>query len=177
MHVSILSICSFLGRLLSGVGSDFLVKSLHASRIWCLVMAVLIFLIAQICALTIVNPHLLGTVSALSGIGYGFLFGAFPSIVAESFGVHGLSQNWGFMTLAPVVSSNLFNLFYGQNYDRHSIIKPSGERVCLEGIDCYKDAYWLTFGACTLGLFISLWVVRHQHQQLLKESSKGDEED
>ncbi len=36
MHVSILSICSSLGRLASGIGSDILIKRLHASRIWCL---------------------------------------------------------------------------------------------------------------------------------------------
>src|SRR5688572_22971956 len=84
-----------------GVGSDMLVKRLGASRVWCLVIACFIFFIAQVCALTITNPHLLGFVSGLSGLGYGFLFGVFPSIVAETFGIRGLSQNWGFMTLSP----------------------------------------------------------------------------
>ena len=59
--------------LFLGVGSDFLVKALHASRVWCLVVASLIFTLAQLCALNIVNPHYLGFVSALSGLGYGFL--------------------------------------------------------------------------------------------------------
>lgn len=44
---------------------------------------------------------------------YGFLFGVFPSLVAECFGVNGLSQNWGCMTLAPIVFGNIFNLLYG----------------------------------------------------------------
>jgi len=178
MHVSILSVCSFLGRLSSGVGSDFLVKHLHASRVWCLVLATLIFFLAQICALNIENPNLLGLVSGLSGLGYGFLFGVFPSIVAESFGIRGLSQNWGFMTLAPVVSSNVFNIFYGQTYDAHSILRPNGERMCMEGLECYKSAYWVTFFACILGLAVSLWTIRRQHARHLKEQhSKGDEED
>ncbi|KAJ2969805.1 hypothetical protein NUW58_g9889 [Xylaria curta] len=76
LHVSILSLGSFSGRLLSGVGSDFLVKVLHASRVWCLVIASVIFALAQICALNVVNPHLLGFVSGFSGLGYGFLIGA-----------------------------------------------------------------------------------------------------
>jgi len=113
MHVSILSACSFVGRLCSGVGSDFLIKKLHASRSWCLVIASLIFSAAQFCAISIENPNYLGFVSGLTGLAYGFLFGVYPSIVAEAFGVHGLSQNWGTMTLAPVVSGNVFNLFYG----------------------------------------------------------------
>lgn len=158
----------------AGVGSDWLVKNLHANRVWCLVVATFVFLLAQICALTITNPHLLIFVSGFSGLGYGFLFGVFPSIVAESFGIRGLSQNWGFMTLAPVVSSNVFNLFYGNTYDRHSIIKPGGERVCMDGLECYKAAYWVTFGACGLGVVASLWIIRRQHVQRAKEESKGD---
>ncbi|RQM07884.1 hypothetical protein DH86_00000769, partial [Scytalidium sp. 3C] len=141
MHVSILSICSFLGRLSSGVGSDLLVKVLHANRMWCLTIAALIFLTAQIFALNIENPHFLGLVSGLSGLGYGLLFGCYPSIVAEAFGVHGLSTNWGFMTLSPVISGNVFNLFYGLVFDRQSVVLPNGARSCTEGLHCYRNAY------------------------------------
>lgn len=81
------------------------------------------------------------------------------------------------MTLSPVLSSNIFNIFYGRTYDRHSIIKPSGESVCMDGLDCYRAAYWVTFGACGLGLLFTLWVIRRQHLQHIKEESKGDLED
>jgi MFS family permease len=148
---------------------------MHASRVWCLVVASLIFSVAQICALNIENPHLLGFVSGLSGLGYGFLFGVFPSIVAEAFGIHGLSQNWGFMTLSPVISGNVFNLFYGTIFDRHSVIEPGGERECLDGLACYRTAYFVTLGACGLGLAVSLWVIRHQHIQKSRESKDVDD--
>ncbi|OTB03312.1 hypothetical protein M426DRAFT_321881 [Hypoxylon sp. CI-4A] len=171
LHVSILSIGSFSGRLLSGVGSDFLVKVLHASRVWCLVLASGIFSIAQICALNVTNPHLLGFVSGFSGLGYGFLFGVFPSIVAESFGIHGLSQNWGFMTLSPVISSNIFNLFYGAVFDSHSIIDKNGVSSCDEGLQCYWAAYVVTLGACGLGFIVTLWVIWHQRRARLAESA------
>ncbi|KAL0944195.1 major facilitator superfamily transporter [Colletotrichum truncatum] len=169
MHVSILSICSFAGRLLSGAGSDFIVKVLHGSRVWCLVVSSLVFFLAQILALTITNPHLLGLVSGLSGIAYGFLFGVFPSIVAESFGIHGLSQNWGLMTLSPVVSGNIFNIFYGKIYDKHSIVGPDGERVCHDGLNCYRAAYLMTLASCSIGLVLTLWVIRHQRVKWAKE--------
>ncbi|KAF4591524.1 MFS transporter [Ophiocordyceps camponoti-floridani] len=148
VHVSIISICSFLGRLISGIGSDFLAKRLHASRIWCLAIACVVFLAAQVSALVIQNPNFLGFVSGLSGFGYGLLFGVFPSLVTDAFGIRGLSQNWGFMTLAPVLSSGLFNLFYGQIYDSHSIVDSEGKRYCIEGVSCYYAAYWISFGAC-----------------------------
>ncbi|KAL2206648.1 major facilitator superfamily transporter [Sarocladium strictum] len=177
LHVSILSVGSFFGRLTSGVGSDMLVKRLGASRVWCLVIACFVFFIAQVCALTITNPHLLGFVSGLSGVGYGFLFGVFPSIVAETFGIRGLSQNWGFMTLSPVVSGNVFNLFYGATYDSHSIKKPDGERVCMVGLDCYRAAYIMTLAACASGVLVTLWTIRHQHATRVREQMKADEED
>lgn len=160
-----------------GVGSDFLVRSLHASRLWCLFVASIIFLMAQVCALNIENPHLLGLVSGLSGLGYGFLFGVFPSLVTEAFGIRGLSQNWGFMTLAPVISSNAFNLFYGIVLDSHSVFDPTGERSCHDGLECYRAAYWATLIACAVGIVFTLWAVQHERMELAKEKKKSNGED
>ncbi|KFX93597.1 hypothetical protein O988_06723, partial [Pseudogymnoascus sp. VKM F-3808] len=156
MHVSILSICSFVGRLLSGVGSDILVRRLQASRTWCLTLASAIFTIAQLLALTISDPHYLFLVSSLCGLAYGFLFGVFPSIVAEVFGIHGLSTNWGFITLAPVLSGNIFNLFYGAVFDAHSVIGKDGDRVCELGLECYRNAYVVTLFSGLAALAVSL---------------------
>ncbi|EMR82056.1 putative major facilitator superfamily transporter protein [Botrytis cinerea BcDW1] len=189
MHVSILSVCSFTGRLLSGtqpplfhkfsfsnasvgVGSDFLVKVLRCSGLWCLTLASLIFFVAQIAALNTENPHLLFLVSSFTGLGYGFLFGCFPSLVAEAFGVHGLSTNWGFMTLSPVLSGYIFNLFYGVVYDQHSIVKDGGVRECTEGLQCYRSAYLVTVAASVLGLLVSLWCIRYTHLERLEEARK-----
>lgn len=144
---------------------------MHASRVWCLVVASGIFSLAQICALNVTNPHMLGFVSGFSGLGYGFLFGVFPSIVAESFGIHGLSQNWGFMTLSPVISSNVFNLFYGAVFDAHSIIDKDGVSSCSDGLECYRSAYIVTLGACGLGLVVTLWVIWHQWKTRAAESA------
>lgn len=55
---------------------------------------------------------------------YGFLFGVYPTLVAECFGVHGLSQNWGCMTVAPIAFSNLFNLLYGNDEMPSSTWQP-----------------------------------------------------
>ncbi|KAM3502048.1 hypothetical protein MY11210_009186 [Beauveria gryllotalpidicola] len=177
MHVSILSIGSFVGRLLSGIGSDFLVKKLGASRVWCLVASGLLFIVAQFCGLTISTPIYLFLLSSLSGIAYGLLFGAFPSIVAETFGLHGLSQNWGFIALAPVFSSNIFNLIYGSILDHHSVFDPSGERSCHEGLECYRSAYGITFASCLVGVTITIWIIRHQYVAKLKFMRKANLED
>jgi hypothetical protein len=104
------------------------------------------------------------------------LFGVFPSIVAETFGIHGLSQNWGVMTLSPVVSGNIFNLFYGTVFDKHSVQEPGGELVCHDGIECYHSAYLVTLSACAVGLAVTLWVIRHQRVAWAKEDKAGQED-
>lgn len=48
-------------------------------------------------------------------VGYGFLFGVYPSLVVQVFGINGLSTNWGFMTISPVISGNIFNILYGNH--------------------------------------------------------------
>lgn len=47
-------------------------------------------------------------------VAYGFLYGCYPSLVADTFGIRGLSQNWGSMTLSAIIFGNIFNLAYGK---------------------------------------------------------------
>ena len=144
------------------------------SRFWCLFISSAIFLVAQVCGTQIGRPQLLGFLSGLTGLAYGFLFGVYPSLVAESFGVNGLSQNWGSMTLSPIIFGNLFNLIYGRIYDRHSIILPGGQRDCKEGLYCYRDAYFVTLGASLIGVLISLWSIHHDWVAKLKKRKARD---
>lgn len=170
LHVSILSVMSFTGRLTSGIGSDILVRKYNLSRFWCVFAASIVFISAQVCALTITYPTLLVLVSGISGFAYGMLFGVYPSLVAHTFGVHGLSQNWGTMTLAPVISGNIFNLIYGRIYDSHSVVDDkTGDRECLEGQNCYSSAFWMTLvssvGALALSLYTIWYEKKVQHER------------
>ncbi|GFF35935.1 uncharacterized membrane protein YMR155W [Aspergillus udagawae] len=164
MHVSILSFSNFIGRLLSGIGSDMLVKKLNMSRFWCLFISATVFTGTQLAGAAISNPNQLVVVSACTGVAYGFLFGVFPSLVAHTFGIGGLSQNWGVMTLAPVLSGNLFNLIYGSIFDRHSIVAPDGERDCPDGLACYQGAYYTTFFSGVAGIVVCLWSIWREYQ-------------
>lgn len=177
MHVEILSLMSFCGRLSSGIGSDLIVRKLGMSRFWCLFISSCIFLAAQISGATIDNPRLLGFVSGLTGLAYGFLFGVYPALVAETFGVNGLSQNWGCMTLAPIAFGYVFNLFYGNIYDRHSIILPDGQRDCREGLNCYMSAYHTTIFASTIGVAISLWTILQDRPNTKHVKERDDARD
>lgn len=176
MHVGILSIGSFCGRLSSGIGSDWLVHH-NASRFWTLVASSCIFTVAQMLALNLENPNLLFWLSALTGLAYGALFGVFPALVADAFGTSGMAINWGAMTLAPVVSANFFNLAYGSILDKHSVFKGNpkggGERVCDEGKACYASAYWITLVSSVVGICWSLWCIRSERVRKLQEEKEG----
>ncbi|KAK5087072.1 hypothetical protein LTR05_004243 [Lithohypha guttulata] len=174
LHVSVLSVMSFSGRLTSGIGSDVLIKRFSMSRFWCLLAASIVFILAQISALTITKPSLLVLVSGLSGFAYGMLFGVYPSLVAHTFGVHGLSQNWGTMTLAPVISGNIFNLIYGRIYDTHSVVDgENGDRKCLEGKTCYQGAFWMTLVASLGALLLCLYSIWHDNAASRKRMHKN----
>lgn len=134
------------------------------SRFWCLLISAAVFTLTQLAGSSISNPNTLVVVSALTGIAYGFLFGVFPSLTANTFGIGGLSQNWGVMTLAPVFSGNVFNILYGTVYDRHSIITPEGDRECPDGLACYQSAYYLTFFSGLAGIGVCLWSIFRERQ-------------
>lgn len=180
-HVSILSFCSFLGRLISGIGSDFLIHR-HASRFWTLVVSACVFTLAQIIGLELQNPYHLFWLSGLTGLAYGMLFGVYPALVADAFGPTGLGINWGCMTWAPVLSGNVYNLAYGMILDRHSVFKGNpgdetgGERSCDEGRECYASAYWITLASSLVGVAWSLWCIRQERVDMMREMREGRRE-
>lgn len=156
---------SFVGRLGSGIGSDIIVKRLHASRFWSLVASALLFTMAQIVALRLENPNYLFFLSGLTGLGYGALFGVYPALVADSFGAAGMGINWGAMTMAPVVSGNVFNLAYGRILDSNSGVVDGGEKLCLAGRSCYSNAYILTLVSSMVGVGWALYCIRHERAE------------
>ncbi|KAG5209660.1 Nodulin-like domain-containing protein [Trichophyton interdigitale] len=173
LHVSVFSVISFTGRLLSGIGSDFIVKRLHMSRFWCVFVASILFCISQLGGAKISSPHYLIFVSSMTGLAYGVLFGVYPAIVSHAFGISGFSQNWGVMTLAAAIFGHIFNYVYGVIYDSHSKVLPDGTRQCSMGLECYSTAYLVAFYASISSGFLTLvgvFLERYRrHQMLLTE--------
>jgi len=117
-----------------GVSSDILVRNYQAQRFWLVIASIILFCIGQICALSVQTPHWLFLVSGVSGLAYGMLFGVYPTIVSfrppeghasilirlgtsqvsEVFGLQGMSQNWGTMTIGAVICGQIFNFCYGK---------------------------------------------------------------
>lgn len=174
MHVSILSICSFTGRIFAGVSSDILVRTYQAQRFWLVITSTILFCIAQVCALSVETPQWLFLVSGVSGLAYGMLFGVYPTIISEVFGLHGMSQNWGTMTIGAVICGQIFNLCYGRIFDSHSTFVPGRPGECTEGIMCFRDAYFITLFASMAGLGLGLYIIKRNTR--LAKGTAADED-
>jgi MFS family permease len=139
-------------------------------------MSAIILLVAQLLATRIQNPNSLWTISGLTGLGYGALFGVYPALVVDSFGVHGFSLNWGFIMFSSVISGNILNILYGATYDHHSTILPGGDRDCPDGIKCYVLAYWITLALSAIAILLSLWCIKDDHARA-RQLQEADDED
>lgn len=164
VHVGIISLSSFTGRIFSGTFSDFLVNRLHTQRDWILVGAGVICTLAQICGLFISSSKYLWFISATTGLMYGMCFGSYPMIIGDAFGMNHFTENWGIVTLSPIPTAYAFNWLFGKFFDNNSIVDDTGNRECVLGIACYIDAYKITLGASVILLIATAIVIyKHRH--------------
>ncbi|CAG8757375.1 11562_t:CDS:2, partial [Acaulospora morrowiae] len=116
---------------------------------------------------------------ALNGLGCGVMFGIAPTITSEWFGVRRFGSNWGFMSYAPAIGGQLFNLLFGLNYDYRN-----RNSKCL-GFSCYNGAFYASsvgnaISVCmTLGLL--MWRIKKDtiRWQWIRETEaiRQDQED
>ncbi|KAI5117521.1 hypothetical protein M0805_009529 [Coniferiporia weirii] len=196
MQVSIISIANCLGRILSGVGADLVKNRLGAPRTYCLCVVATAFVLSQVLVTHIENVENLWRASALLGLAYGGVFGLYPTIVIEWFGLAHFSENWGFVSVSPMIGGNLFSLAFGRNLDAHnppdesaptptSILSSGGSLLvraglpagqqCFAGRDCYVSSLYLTICACVLGLGLSLYAAWKDRRRMTAKLSGYEE--
>ncbi|KIJ05559.1 hypothetical protein PAXINDRAFT_93298, partial [Paxillus involutus ATCC 200175] len=182
-QVSTVSIGNFAGRILIGLISDFTRNRLHLPRAYCLCIVSSLFIISQAFAIGISSVQSLWMASSLLGLAYGSLFGICPTIVIEWFGLAHLSENWGYVSFAPLIGGNLFSLMFGRNLDAHAptpdthsmlstrILRsllprdlPS-EHQCFDGRECYVGSLKVTLVACVISLGLSVWAGSRDRQK------------
>lgn len=163
LQVSCISIGNAVGRVLIGVISDTVVRKTEspAHRTYLLLPVVLLAIFSQGLAAwpdMINNVHRLLYISCLTGLMYGTLFGLFPVLVFEWFGMRSFSQNWGWMSFAPVIFGNIYNLMFGHVYDAN-VAKGNHVHKCTAGEDCYRSVFELTTVGCLVALGVSLVIL------------------
>ncbi|KAH9936843.1 MFS general substrate transporter [Epithele typhae] len=119
-QVSAVSVTNCLGRILIGIIADAVKARLRLPRTFCIVVVATMFIVSQAACLAIDNVADLWKASLLLGLSYGGLFGLFPTLVIEWFGLAHFSENWGFVSLSPMIGGNVFSIAFGRNLDAHA---------------------------------------------------------
>ncbi len=73
----------------------------------------------------------------------------------QLFGISSFSTNWGFLSLAPGIFGNAFNLLFGRIYDWHS--DPLSHE-CRSGSACYQVAFLVSGIAASLAFLLATFL-------------------
>jgi len=191
-QVSTISIMNFAGRILIGLISDNIKNRFGFPRSYSLVLVSTLFFCSQLLARQIDDVTDLWKASALVGLSYGTIFGIFPTVCIEFFGLLHFSENWGYLSLSPLVGGNLFSIAFGRNLDAHepgestaatataaaaaaatatATAARSVAHQCLEGRSCYVSTLGLTGTACFAAILLSALAAWRERRKLLAASA------
>lgn len=175
-QVSAISVGNASGRIIVGFLSDVFVSHVASARlrVW-LLLPVTILAFGSQFALALPNTiydvkRLLGA-SFATGFMYGSLFGIAPCLVFEIWGLKYAALNWGLLSLAPVISGNIFNIVFGRIFDHH-VPPTSPAHQCYDGEECYRSAFKITSAATACSVFVALvLILRHAGLPALRRPS------
>jgi len=162
LQVSALSIASCIGRFSIGIAADF-GKHRGIRRAHCIPVVAALFLISQLVGLGVRDIEHLKYAVILVGVSYGGVFGLLPTIIIEWFGIAHFSENWGLVSLSPLVAGNVFSMLFGRILDSHSSRDEDGMR-CLEGARCYSASLYVTTWACLFALILASVAVKRDQR-------------
>ncbi|KAG0281430.1 hypothetical protein BGZ95_003830 [Linnemannia exigua] len=111
-HVAMISLSSYMGRILSGFGSDVAIVKYGAHRVYVMPIAAICMGLAQVAGM-FANLQWLYLTSVLTGLAYGGFFGVAGTVVAELWGAETCGQNWGWLSWGSAIGGMLFNLLFG----------------------------------------------------------------
>ncbi|RXW15826.1 hypothetical protein EST38_g10027 [Candolleomyces aberdarensis] len=181
IQVSSISLMNCAGRILIGVISDFAKNRFDIPRSYCLVLVSLTCCISQVIAARVDRIADLWVASSVLGLGYGAVFSLLPTVCLEWFGMPHFSENWGYLSMSPMIAGNLFSILFGWNLDKNedkmpkhsapaavslgsavSAITaraslPSAEVRCSRGPECYVDSIYVTIAATFFAVGLSVW--------------------
>lgn len=151
VQVSTISLCSFGGRVISGILSDYLRKRLNAQRLWVIIVTIIFFALGQYLLIASNSMETVTLVSIIIGTGYGLLNGTYPAIIADDFGTKPFTTAWGLISSGPLVVLFSLERYFGYIYD----LRADEDGTCSLGNECYKGAFMMSAALCIISLGIT----------------------
>lgn len=175
LHVSIIAIASFLGRLSSGPTSDFLVHKINSQRHWVLILGMSMMLLGH--AMNIVNLSSISldihsaniyllVISTIIGYSYGISFTSYPAIVSDIFNMRNYSLIWGITCSAATIGLTIMTKIFGHIYDKNSTTWDDKlkDYICSKGSGCYSETFEITSGLCVFVILLILGYIYHRRK-------------
>ncbi|KAF9980552.1 hypothetical protein BGZ65_004957 [Modicella reniformis] len=162
IHVGLISVSSYAGRILAGFGSDVAIQRYGAYRIDVVPLASICMALGQLVGM-FAPLRWLYLCSILTGFAYGTFFGIVPTVVAELWGEETCGQNWGWLSWGAAVGGMLFNLLFGVVVDASRPV-VDGEPQACKGHRCFRLALLTSFVACVLSFYVSFSMGKRQRR-------------
>ncbi|CAI0437901.1 unnamed protein product [Linum tenue] len=153
MLLAIFSFCNFVGRLGSGVVSEYFVRSSATPRsVWMTVAETIMVIIFILFGLGV--DGMLYVATALIGVCYGILYSVMVPTVSELFGLKHFGVIYNFVLLGNPVGALLFSGgLAGTMYDIEA--SKQGSSTCV-GHECFKVTFLVLAAICGLGTLLSI---------------------
>ncbi|EGW35530.1 uncharacterized protein SPAPADRAFT_146877 [Spathaspora passalidarum NRRL Y-27907] len=160
VQVAVISISSFLARLVAGFLSDVLHRR-KFQRLWIVLVTIIIQCLGELLLVVNESNHTLISISSgIMGSCYGLVFGTYPAIMADEFGTKTFSTNWGLVCTGYVITLFILTKYFGWIYDKNT--NPVTGH-CYKGNGCYIGAFEL--GMILSGIaFVATCTVMWKHR-------------
>lgn len=158
--VALFSIVNTLGRLITGAVSDLLLT--RYPRAYFAGISALLMAITQAVFLS-VPPSWLVLPVAMAGFSEGVMFGTFPVIIREEFGLQHFGKNFGLLSLANCVGYPLFFSPLASYVYQHSAATRTADGVekCF-GAQCFGPVFVVAIALSTVALVCCIQLARLQ---------------
>ena len=165
--VSLTSIWIYLGKVVQGAVSEFIIHKYRVPRPLMLTSLLLLSCVGHL-LIAFNVPNGLYVASIVIGFCFGATWPLIFSVISELFGLKHYSTLYNFGSLAGPIGSYLLNVrVAGYLYDREAIrqmeamgqkISP-GEELNCNGEECYKLSFIIITAVCLFGTLLSLILV------------------
>ncbi|KAG6410097.1 hypothetical protein SASPL_128145 [Salvia splendens] len=165
--VSLVSIWNYLGRVVSGFGSEHFLKKYKFPRPMILTLTLVISCIGHL-LIAFDVPNGLYVASVIIGFCFGAQWPLLFAIISELFGLKYYSTLYNFGSVASPIGLYLLNVkLTGHLYDKEALkqlraagrSRVEGEELNCDGAVCFKLAFLVIAAATAFGAVVSLFLV------------------
>ncbi|GMH11243.1 hypothetical protein Nepgr_013084 [Nepenthes gracilis] len=165
--VSLVSIWNYLGRVVSGFGSEYFLDKYKIPRPLMLTFIMLLSCVGHL-LIAFGVPNGVYVASVVIGFCFGAQWPLLFAIISEIFGLKYYSTLYNFGAVASPIGGYILNVrVTGHLYDREArrqmaalgLRRKGGQELDCDGVECFKLAFVIITAATVLGAVVSLILV------------------